>query len=60
MLSTRGVANMEYEVTLLVQIPKKLSDEQLEDFRDAVLEALDKAKLPFKADVVTGGVNGPL
>jgi hypothetical protein len=51
---------MEYEVTLLVQIPKKLTAEQCEDLSNAILEALDQAKLPFKADVVTGGVNGPL
>lgn len=50
---------MEYEATFLVQIPKKLTDEELEDLRNAMMEALDKAKLPFKADVVTGGMNGP-
>lgn len=51
---------MEYEVTLVVQIHKKLTADQCDDLREAVLEALDKAKLPFKADVVTGGVNGPV
>lgn len=62
-LSKRDAAakevDMEYEATFEVRVNRKLTDDQLEDLRNAMLKALDEAKLPFKADVVTGGINGP-
>ncbi len=48
---------MEYEATFEVRTSKKLTPDEADDLRAAMLEALDKAKLPFKADVVTGGIN---
>lgn len=47
---------MEYDLMLEVQTNKKLTDNEKDRLREAVLKALDEAKLPFNADVVTGSV----
>ena len=47
---------MEYEATFEVRIGGKLTDHECERLREAMLKALDEAKLPYKADVVTGSV----
>lgn len=47
---------MTYFITLEVRTRKALGTEQQDKLRDDVLEALDKAKLPYSADVVTATI----
>jgi hypothetical protein len=47
---------MEYEATFEVRIGGTLSDHEIERLREAMLKAFDEAKLPYKADVVTGSI----
>lgn len=45
-----------YEVRIDVRVNKRLTQDQQDDLREAMLKALDNARLPFKADVVTADV----
>lgn len=51
---------MEYQITLEVQTPKALTQNEQDDLREEVLRAIDRAKLPFGADVATASVQGPV
>lgn len=47
-----------YYVTLEVRTRKLLGTDQQDKLRDAVLEALDDTKLPYRPDVVTATIGG--
>lgn len=47
---------MTYYVTFEVQTTKALNADQQERLREKMLEALDQAILPYRADVVTAAV----
>lgn len=47
---------MTYYLTIEVRTQKALGTIQQDKLRDAVLQALDEAKLPYSADCVTASI----
>lgn len=47
------MTEMTYYITIDVRTKKALSEEQRDKLREAILEAIDEADMPYGADAVT-------